>query len=148
MSLPNEIDWALIKMGDGANTENFTVICGLADVTINESANTSDRFVRDCAEPGAVPFRFTRVSGRQLDVSGSGLSNADEVTRLSGATGKVKNYKIELYKDDGTDGGDLLGTYTGAFRMTANNLNLTRDGDSAGDISLASQGEWTYAAAA
>lgn len=148
MSLPNEIDWALIKMGDGDGPEVFTTVCGIVDVTINETANSDDRFVRDCDQPGAVPFRFTRVSGKQLDVSGSGLSNADETVRLSDALGRVVNYKVETYKDDGTDAGELLGTYTGAFRMTANNLSTARNGDSSGEISLASHGQWTYAAAA
>lgn len=148
MSLPNEPDWALIKMGDGAGPEVFTVICGIDDVSINETANTNDRTRRDCAKPGEVPFRFTRTSSRQLDISGSGIANADETERLSEALGKVKNYRVETYKDDGTDGGELLGTYAGAFNLTANNLNLAREGDSGGEISLASHGAWTYTAAA
>lgn len=147
MSLPTEIDWALVKMGDGAATEVFTTICGLVDVTHNQAVATSDRFVRDCAKPGEVPVRMTRSNGKQLDVGGSGLTNADEIARLNEALGAVKNYKIEFYQDDGTDVGALLGTTSGAFRMTANNLSLTRDGDSTGDISLASHGAWTYTAA-
>lgn len=148
MSLPTEIDWAHIKMGDGAEPEVFTMICGITDVTINQSANSSDRFVRDCTTPGAVPLRKTKVSGKQLDISGTGLSNADTIEDLNAALGKVKNYKIELYQDDGTDAGNLLGTYSGAFRMTSSNMSATRDGDSSGEVALASDGAWTYAAAA
>jgi hypothetical protein len=147
MSLPNEFDFALIKRGNGASPEVFAVICGMTDVTVNAAANTSDRFVRDCTKPGEVPTRLTRSNGKQLDISGSGLSNADQYEDLNDALGEVGNYKIEGYKDDGSDAGELLGTISGAFRLTANNLNLARDGDSTADISLANHGPWTYTAA-
>ena len=147
MSLPTEADFALIKMGDGAATEVFTTICGIQDVTVNQTVNTTDRFVRDCAKPGEVPNRKTKVNGKQLDISGSGLSNVDTIATLNAALGVVTNYKIELYADDGTDAGDLLGTYSGAFRMTSNNLSVPREGEASGDINLASDGAWTYAAA-
>jgi hypothetical protein len=148
MSLPTEIDFALIKLGDGAETEVFEVICGLTDVTHSETVNSSDRFVRDCAKPGEVPFRKTRTNGKQLDVGGSGLTNADMIPTLQAALGRVNNYKIEFYRDDGTDAGELLGTTSGAFLLTANNLNIPREGDASGEISLASDGAWAYVAAA
>jgi hypothetical protein len=148
MSLPTEADFALIKMGDGGGTEVFTQICGIQDVTVNQTVNTSDRFVRDCAKPGEVPFRKTKTSGKQLDISGSGLSNVDTIEDLNDALGKVKNYKVELYADNGTDAGDLLGTFAGAFRMTTSNLNLPRESDGSSEINLASHGAWTYTAAA
>jgi hypothetical protein len=147
MSEPTEIDFALIKMGDGATPEVFTQICGIVDITINKSVSTSDRFVPDCAKPGAVPFRKTRVSGRQMDVSGTGLTNVDNLVTIDAALGVVKNYRIEGYQNDGTDGGALLGTYSGAYRMTSHNMSLTREGDASGEIALASHGEWTYEAA-
>lgn len=147
MSLPTEIDFAIVKMGDGEATETFTAICGLEDVSINETVNTTDRFVRDCAKPGEVPQRKVKTNGQQTDITGSGLSNADETVSLRAALGKAKNYTIETYKDDGTDTGELLGTYTGEFVMTAKNLSLTREGAASAEITLASNGAVTYAAA-
>lgn len=144
MSLPTEADFALIKMGDGAGPEVFTLICGIQDVTINQSANTTDRYVRDCATPAAVPFRKTKVNGKQLDISGTGLSNVDTIDSLNDALGALKNYKVELYGEDGTDTGELLGTYSGQFRMTSNNLSVPREGEASGDLNLASNGAWTY----
>lgn len=148
MSLPTEADFALVKMGNGAGSEVFTAICGLQDVTINQTVNTSDRFVRDCAKPGEVPYRKTKASGKQLDISSTGLSNVTVIEDLNEALGVVKNFKIELYAEDGTDTGELLGTYAGAFRMTSNNLSIPREGVASGDINLASHGAWTYTAAA
>lgn len=147
MSLPTEIDFALIKKGDGAGPEVFTQICGITDVTLNEQANTNDRFVRDCAKPGEVPFRKTKVNGKQLDVTGAGLTNADTVSDFEDALGQLGNYQIALYAEDGTDAGDLLGTIEGEFRLTANNRNIARDTPASWQINLASNGAWTYTAA-
>lgn len=148
MSLPVEIDFALIKAGDGEDPEGFTVICGIQDVQINGGVNTSDRYVRDCAKPGAVPFRKTKVNGRQLDITGSGMSNTQEEERLNGLLGALNNYKVELYREDGSDGGVLLGTYSGEFRMTSKNINAPRENPASLDIALASHGKWIYTDAA
>lgn len=148
MSVPTEFDWLLVKMGDGATpTEVFTLICGIQDVNVNMTVNTSDRAPRDCTKPGEIPSRKTRAASKQLDITGSGLSNAAGVAPLIAALGKVKNYKIEGYQEDGTDTGVLIGTFSGAFRMTAANMSSTRDGDSAAEITLANHGLWTWLAA-
>lgn len=147
MSLPNEADFALVKLGDGGAPEAFALICGLTDVSVNKAAQTSDRYVRDCVKPGAVPFRKVKTNGRAMDISASGLSNVDNIADLDDVLGVSKNYKVELYRDDGTDAGELQGTYSGAFVMTAANLGIPRDNAASGDISLASDGEWTYTAA-
>jgi hypothetical protein len=144
MSLPTEVDFALIKLGDGAQPEVFTAICGVTDVTINEAAQINDRYVRDCTKPGEVPVRKVKVNGKSLEISGTGLSNADTVADLMGAIGKHKNYKVETYADDGTDAGSLLGTYAGTFVMTANNLSAPRDSAASGQINLANDGAYTY----
>jgi hypothetical protein len=148
MSEPTEIDFAIVKMGDGGGTEVFTTICGIVNVVVNRSAQASDRYVPDCAKPGAVPFRKQRVTGRSMEVTGSGLTNSTEIPRLEAALGVLKNYKVEMYAADGTDTGDLLGTYAFASHMTTANMNLTREGDAQADISLPSHGAWTYTAAA
>lgn len=147
MSLPTEFDFMIVKIGDGEATETFTAICGIENVQINEVANTSDRYVRDCAKPGAVPNRKTKTTGKQVDITGNGFSNADEIAGLRAALGIVGNYQIEGYQEDGTDTGALLGTYAGAFNLTANNLNVPRDGDATMEITLASDGAVTYTAA-
>jgi hypothetical protein len=148
MSIPNEIDFALIKMGDGATpTEAFTILCGLNNVTINRTASSQDKFTKDCAFPGRVPVRTQRIQGRQLDISGTGLTNADDIARFDAALGNLKNYKVELYKRDGTDAGDLIGTYAYSSKMTAANLSINDEGDSTAEVTLPSHGTWTYTAA-
>lgn len=144
MALPTEIDFMLLKMGDGAATEVFTLICGIQNVDVNFGANTQDRFVRDCAKPGEVPVRKVKTTGRQLDVTGEGLTDVDNLEDVQAALGQKKNYRIEAYADDGTDAGTLLGTFAGEFVLTSNNLSAPRDGVSSGNVALANNGPWTY----
>jgi hypothetical protein len=149
MSVPVEADFALIKIGDGATpTEVFTALCGMRNVTVNRTVSSSDRFVRDCAKPNKIATRKVRVTGKQLDLTGSGLTNKADIAAFDSAIGKVKNFKVELYSDDGTDTGLLQGTFACAFVMTAANLTLTEGGDAASEVTLANHGDWTWTAAA
>jgi hypothetical protein len=148
MSLPVEFDFALIKMGNGATpTELFETICGMQDVTLNETVNTNDRFVRDCAKPGEVPQRRVQPSGKQTDMTGTGLTNAENIADVRAALGVSKNYRVEVYKRDGTDTGELLGTFAGPFVMTSANLNMSLETPGSAEITLASDGAITYTAA-
>lgn len=145
MSLPTEADFAIIKRGDGATpTEAFTVLCGISNVTIGRSAQSSDRYVRDCAKPGEVPVRRQRITGKSLEVSGSGLTNVDQIEDFEEALGRRYNYLVELYEDDNTDAGNLLGTIAYASKMTTANMAINRDGDATADVTLPNDGPWTY----
>jgi hypothetical protein len=147
MTLPVEADFAVIKVGDGATPEVFTTACGIQNVTINTVANATDRFVRDCAKPGEIPYRKSKTTGKQQDITGNGLTDKASIDTFLAALGVTKNYKIELYADNDTDAGLLLGTFAGAYKMNAANLNIQRDGDSTAEITLASQGAWAWDAA-
>lgn len=148
MSVPNEADFALIKMGDGAGSETFAAICGIESVKINSVARTQDRYRRDCAKPGKPAVRKAKATGKQLDITGSGGVDKAGIDTLNTALGVSKNYKVELYKNDGTDSGTLQGTFAGAFILTASNMSLDANGDSSGEITLANDGAWTWTAAA
>lgn len=147
MSLPTEFDFALIKLGDGATEEAFAAVCGMQDATINTTVQTQDRFVRDCAKPGEIPSRKVKVTGRQLDITGSGLTDKASIATLQAALGKVKNLKIEGYADNGTDNGLLLGTFALAGVLTASNLTIARSGDATSEMTISSHGDWTWTAA-
>lgn len=144
MSVPTEFDFALIKLGDGDSPEVFTVSCGKQDVTMNFGASSTDRFVRDCAKPGEVPFRKAKVTGRQLDVTASGLTDVSTFGSEIDLLGNHVNAKVELYQDDGTDAGDLLGTVACNFLVTGLSIGAPRDGDSSAELTLASNGAWTW----
>jgi hypothetical protein len=139
MSFPTEADFALIKIGDGATpTENFVLLCGIENVTINEQVNTTDRFRRDCAKPGSVPKRRSRVTGEQWEVSGSGVANIDQIDLLTAAKGIEKNYQIEFGQRDGTDAGTIIATASGSAILTARTINGTQE-DGTMEITLTGQ---------
>lgn len=144
MSLPVEADFATIKLGDGATTEVFTIACGIQDINLNQIANTTDRFIRDCAKPGEVPNRSVKVTGKQADITASGLTDKASIAIFNAALGTKKNYRIELGQRNGTDAGLLLGTYAGNFAMTAFNSSIPIEGESAVELTLASNGAWTW----
>ncbi len=145
MSFPLEPDFAVIKIGDGATPEVFTVLCGIDQVSVNSVVNTADRFRRDCAKPGAVPKRKVQAQGTQTDISGSGVFNVDQVAEFRAALGITRNYRVEIGRRDGTDAGEIMGHFTGPFMMTANNISVGDEGSA--EITLASDGDvvWTPA---
>jgi len=146
MSLPNEPDFVVVKAGDGANPEIFTIICGIENATVNQTVNTNDRFRRDCAKPGQVPRRKVRVTGRQWDATGSGVINIDEFDTFNAALGIIKNYRLEFGKRDGTDAGVIVGYYVGPGVMTAANVNMG-DGEGTAEITIAGEDDITWVTA-
>ena len=148
MSLPTEADFAIIKIGDGATpTEAFAIACGIQDVSINQAVGTQDRFSRDCAKPGEIPNRKVKATGKSLDVTGSGLIDKAQIAIYNSALGVAKNYKIEVYADDGTDTGTLLGTVSCNMLVNALNISAPHEGTSNAEVTLASNGAWTWTAA-
>lgn len=147
MSYPTEIDAVIVKMGDGASPEVFTIVCGLENVTLNETVQTQDRFRRDCAKPGQIPKRGVRVTGSQWDITGNGVPNVPQFPALKSALGITKNYQIVAIKYDGTDDGEELGTFEGPGVLTSRNLNLSPN-EGTLEVTIAGEDDlvWTPAA--
>lgn len=144
MSLPTEADFAVVKIGDGATPEVFTILCGIDQVEISRTANTSDRFRRDCATPGEVPFRRSRTTGKQLDITGSGALNVPDMPTYLNALGKTANYRVELGQYEvGNPAGVIIYEITGPFNLTSANSSVGDDGSA--QVTLASDGAWTEA---
>lgn len=147
MSYPNEIDAVVVKLGNGADPEVFTVVCGIENATLNETVQTQDRFRRDCAKPGQIPTRVVRVTGKQWDLTGSGVTNVDQIAALKAALGLTKNYQLVAIKYDGTDTGTELGTFEGPGVLTSRNISLSPNEGNL-EITIAGEDElvWTPAA--
>jgi hypothetical protein len=146
MSYPTEIDAIVVKVGDGAEPEVFATICGIENATLNETVQTADRFRKDCAKPGQIPTRKVRVTGKQWDVTGSGVTNIDQIATLKAALGITKNYQLVAIEYDGTDTGNELGTFAGPGVLTARNWNL-QPNEGTMEITIAGEDElvWTPA---
>ena len=142
MSFPNELDFVVVEAGDGATPEVFTLLCGIDNVSVNNTVNTSDRFRRDCAKPGSVPRRKVQVQGSQTDITGNGVFNIDQVDLFQSLLGRPANYRVRGGKRDGTDAGEIVVEGTGPFVMTANNISIGEEGTA--EITLASDGDFEW----
>jgi predicted secreted protein len=148
MTLPTEVAFAVIKYGDGADPEVFTAVCGITNVAINETADTTQRRVRDCATPNKPGISKSKINGTSWSITGSGLTNVAQRTVMKTTLfGKFVNYEIELYSDDSTDTGLLLGTEAGQAVLTTNNMSMDQEGESSLEITLEGQGALVYTAA-
>ena len=148
MSEPNSADFALIKIktADGPPAV-FTLLCGIEGVTINRSVQTNETYRRDCAKPNRPGTRKLRATGSSWSIAGSGSDNIDLEDEYTDAFGVRKDYEVELYKDDGTDAGELMGTYDGNALMTTRNQGYSQDAPGTLEITLEGEGElgWTVA---
>ena len=149
MSEPNSADFALIKIqtADGPPAV-LTLVCGIEGVTINRTAQTNETYRRDCAKPNRPGTRKLRVTGSSWSISGTGSDNIDLEEEMADAFGVRKTYAIELYRDDGTDAGDLMGTYAGTALMTTRNQSYSQDSAGTAEITLEGEGALTWTAAA
>jgi hypothetical protein len=148
MSRPVEYDFALIKYSNMAATPVFTALCGVVDVTVNQVVETTSRRVRDCATPNVPGTQKVKILGTTWTATSTGLTNATiEAAVRTSLYGKKVNYKIEYYADDGTSGGDLLGTDSGLAILTANNKTVAQEGESSQEFTFEGEGDLTYVAA-
>jgi hypothetical protein len=148
VSLPNEPDFALIKVQTAAGPPAvFTLLCGIENVSVNENVQTRERFRRDCAKPNKPGQRRVTATGQSWQITGSGVLNIDQEDTLADVRGVSQNYKIEAYKDDGTDVGELLGTWSGSGMLTSRERATAVDGDSGLSITIEGQDllTWTVA---
>jgi len=148
VSEPNSADFALIKIQTAAGPPAvLALLCGIEGVTINRTAQTNETYRRDCAKPNRPGGRKLRVTGSSWSISGTGSDNIDLETEMTDAFGVRKTYAIELYRDDGTDGGDLIGTYGGTALMTTRNQSYSQDSAGTAEITLEGEGALTWTAA-
>lgn len=148
MSEPNSADFALIKLETAAGPPVVkTLLCGIEGVNISRSAQTSETYRRDCAKPNRPGTRRLRVTGSSWSISGTGSDNIDLDTQYNDAFAVRKNYTIELYRDNGTDAGALMGTYAGSALLTQRNQSYSQDNAGTTDITLEGEGAlvWTVA---
>lgn len=148
MSEPNSADFALIKLQTAAGPPAvLKLLCGIEGVTINRTAQTNETYRRDCAKPNRPGTRKLRVTGSSWSISGSGSDNIDLETDFTDAFGVRKTYSVELYKDDGTDAGDLMGTYSGTAMLTTRNQSYSQDSAGTAEITLEGEGTLAWTAA-
>lgn len=138
-----------VLVGDGAQPEVFTKVCGGTAKTFTIQKNTTDEFEEDCADPESIPVRVLQITGRQWDMTLNAWYNRTQAPLIRDLADDInsRNFRFEI-SEPPTDAIDA-GAYEGKFLVT--NVQLT--GGSAGEyasmtIAFASDGpvEWVDAA--
>lgn len=133
----------VLAMGDGATpTETFEALCGITTRTFTQQANTSDTFIRDCADPEDTPIRRLIVTGKQWSLSGEGSLNRAQLQDIQDAWAATKNYRF--YYTEPADDEVFRGYWEGAAILV--NITITGGDEEYATISLdiQSDGEWTW----
>jgi len=151
MSEPTTFEFAVIRYRPLGSSGAYTTLCGIQTSGLNRTVQSDDRFIGDCAKPGKIPARRVRVTGRQWDVSGSGLADVDiALSTFDDLLGVRADYQYILMDiaNPATEEGTEIGTYAGTGVLTSANLSNTERSDTTVEIAIASHGDWAYTPAA
>lgn len=130
----------LILLGNGASPEIFAAPCGLTTKGFNQSKSVQETVVPDCDNPDAAAYVERGVDSISGEISGSGVLalEAFDTWRLAFESGGSINCRIKL------DQVGLGGYYQGAFVMTQFNMTAQRGQKINVDVTLQSDGAYTW----
>ncbi|MEH6522571.1 phage major tail protein, TP901-1 family [Sulfitobacter sp.] len=136
----------LIKIGNGEETEEFTVLCGLTSKTITVNNSNFDVTTDDCTNPGGQLWQEVMTGMRSISVSGDGIfEGGTSLTRF-------KAIAFGAGEADSTDAkGNFqiivpdFGTFEGTFHVDNVEFGGTQEGAATYSISLASDGYIAFA---
>jgi hypothetical protein len=131
-----------LMLGDAGGPETFAALCGITTRDFTQQANTSDQFIRDCADPEDVPIRRLIVTGKQWDLSGNGVLNRANLATIQGAWGVTRNWRYLFTEPTGDD--VYSGYYAGPGILTQ--IKVTSEDTNYAQIALtiASDGQWDW----
>jgi hypothetical protein len=129
-------------MGNGASPEVFTVLCGLSTRSLTAQLNGNDEFIKDCADPEDIPVRAFLPTGRQWDVSGSGVLDRNSLQSVINAQGYTKNYRFVF----GEPANDQVfsGYWAGPGVLTNVSFGGNDDAFATVDLTIVSDGLWVF----
>lgn len=133
----------VVELGNNASPEVFTPICGMSVNSWNKTLQTTDRFLRDCANPTEIPARKAVPTGKQEDITLSGYFTLDNRALVESIFGNRRNLRLTFYEEDGVT---EAGYYSGRFLVTAQNVAAPENDTVSLELVLASDGElstWT-----
>jgi TP901-1 family phage major tail protein len=139
----------LIKIGDGAETEAFTTLCGIQSKTLTVNNNNFDVTTSDCTNPGGQLWQEVMTGMRSIEVSGNGI--------FEGGT-SLTRFKAIAFGTGAADTADAIGnfqvivpefgTFEGAFHVNSVEFGGEQEGPVTYSLTLASSGAVAFTAAA
>ncbi|HEX3810022.1 MAG TPA: phage major tail protein, TP901-1 family [Rhizomicrobium sp.] len=129
----------LIKIGDGADPENFATVAGLRSTTLAFNAQAVDVTNADSVNQWRELLAGAGVKSAQI--SGSGVfkdAASDETIRAAYFNQTIPNWRIAIPD---------FGTVTGPFQIAALQYDGPYDGELKLSLTLASAGALTFTGA-
>ena len=132
----------LVKIGDGADPEVFSNLCGLNSKSLSINNTSIDVTTPDCTTPGGVLWTETLNGLKNVSVSGDGFfeDSTAEARMNTVAMAADNQCNFEVVVPD-------FGTYAGAFRISSVEFGGETEGGVTYSISLESTGAVTFTAA-
>lgn len=147
MSAPKVVKGAYFDLlvGDGADPEVFTKLCGLSTRNFTLQKNSNDVFIEDCDDPELVPNRYVNVTGIQWDISASGLYNRAQGPLIRDLAQNLDSSNFRFVM--GEQASDPVDS--GYWQGRAQLLNVQWGGPAGGeyssiDMTIASDGPWIW----
>lgn len=144
MAYPKRVKgtYVTILMGNGATPEVFVPLCGLSTRSLTAQINGNDEFVKDCADPEDVPVRAFLPTGKQWDVSGSGVIDRNSIKSIIDAQGYTKNYRFMF----GEPANDQVysGYWAGPGVLTNVSFGGNDDAFATVELTVVSDGLWEF----
>lgn len=128
-----------LQLGDGADPETFTTVCGLTTKGLQRTNRTSDTEVWDCTDPDAQPQIERDILAGDWTMNGSGQAVLAELDRIEAAYEAAANWRMVFF---GT-GTTIVRSYTGEAVMT--DLTIGAVNGQRASVSLTLSGSGTLA---
>ena len=122
----------------------FIPLCGMTTRNLTRQVQTRDRFLRDCDDPEDIPVRRLIVTGKQWDLSASGLYNRAQAALLSGLFGIKATYRFLI--GEPADDAVYTSYFQGDAVMTQHQITGGDEDDVTAELTWASDGEWVETA--
>ena len=102
----------LVKIGDGADPEAFSNLCGLTSKSLTMNNSAIDVTTPDCTTPEGALWTETLAGVKNISISGDGLFEDSAAELRANATAMANDniVNMQVVVPD-------FGTYAGAFRI-------------------------------
>jgi TP901-1 family phage major tail protein len=131
----------LVKIGDGADPEVFSNLCGLNSKAMTINNSSIDVTTPDCSTPGGALWTETLNGLKNVSITGDGFfeDSASELrmNTVAMAADNVCNFTVTV---------PAFGTYAGAFRIASLEFGGETEGGVTYSLSLESTGAVTFTA--
>lgn len=130
----------LLKVGDGATPENFSVFCSVNTTRgISFTAGTNDQDVIDCDDPDAVAWVAREKSNLSCSCTGAGTLDTRDVADFYAWLTSPDSKNCQMVVDvPSADGGVI---FEGAFHLTGFDITGDRGKKQECTLTIISDGE-------